>query len=69
MHSTYSSSSPHQLNSELAVIGIDSGKNLSAGLVRRQMKFWSLKMCQSLGTGACGTPPSAAIAKPFISQV
>jgi hypothetical protein len=26
---------------ELAVIGIDDGKNLSAGLVRRQMKFWS----------------------------
>jgi len=30
MHSTYSFSSPHQLNSELAVIGIE---NLSAGLV------------------------------------
>jgi hypothetical protein len=53
-------SSPHQLNSELAVIGIDNGKNLSAGLVRRQtMKCWSLKMCQSLVTGACATAPSA----------
>jgi hypothetical protein len=50
----------HQLNSELAVIGIDNGKNLSAGLVRRQMmKCWSLKMCQSLVTGACATAPSA----------
>jgi hypothetical protein len=38
------------------------------GLVRRQMKFWSLKMCQALGTGACATPPSAATPKPFISQ-
>src|SRR6266545_4496978 len=34
--------------------------NLSAGLVRRQMmKCWSLKMCQSLVTGACATAPSA----------
>jgi hypothetical protein len=33
--------------------------NLSAGLVRRQMKFRSLKMCQSVVTGACATGPSA----------
>src|SRR6266542_6219857 len=34
-----------------------------------QTKLYGLKMCQSPGTAACGTLPSAVTPKPFISQV
>jgi hypothetical protein len=34
-----------------------------------QTKLFGLKMCQSLGTAACGTLPSAVTPRPFISQV